>query len=125
LDGAHNPHAAGALAATWKQEFPGEKCTLIFGSLQDKDAAGLLKTLAPMVGEVILLQVDSPRAISREGLATLVGEHLSGVPCRMATDAAAALALPAQFRRLATGSLYLVGEVLALLQKRKFEKSAQ
>ncbi len=125
LDGAHNPHAAEALAATWKQEFPGEKMTLIFGSLEDKDHAALLKALAPLVGEVIVLQVESPRALRREVLVSLVGEHLSKVPCRVATDAAAALALPAKFRRLATGSLYLVGEVLALIQKRNVEKSAQ
>lgn len=125
LDGAHNPHASAVLAATWEQAFPGEKTTLIFGSLQDKDAPAMLKALAPITGEAIVVQADSPRALPREVLASLVQEHLKGVPCRVATDAAAALASPAKFRRLVTGSLYLVGEILALLENRTVQKSAQ
>lgn len=125
LDGAHNPHAAAVLAETWKQLFPREKTTLIFGSLQDKDAPAMLKALAPITGEVIVVQADSPRAQQSEILASLVQEHLRGVPCRVAAGPAAALALHAQFRRLVTGSLYLVGEVLALLENQTIQKSSQ
>ncbi|MEI6376110.1 MAG: cyanophycin synthetase, partial [bacterium] len=37
LDGAHNVHAARQLVATWREEFGGQRCRLIFGALADKD----------------------------------------------------------------------------------------
>ena len=45
IDGAHNPHAAAQLAATWREEFHDEKATLILGILADKDAPGDRKSV--------------------------------------------------------------------------------
>jgi dihydrofolate synthase/folylpolyglutamate synthase len=43
LDGAHNPAAAAALVATWREEFGEEKAALIFGSMQDQEQARCLR----------------------------------------------------------------------------------
>ncbi len=63
LDGAHNPHAAAALAA----ELPallGERRprVLVVAILADKDADGVLRELAPHVDACVATQTGSPRA---------------------------------------------------------------
>ncbi len=125
LDGAHNPPAAEALAATWQEEFPNEQATLVFGALQDKDVGAVLRALKGIVKEVILVPLMNPRAHTTGALRMLVEENLPSAKYRLAPNIAAALALPVEGRRLVAGSLYLVGEILAINRGSRVEISSQ
>ncbi len=132
VDGAHNPAAASALVETWREAYPGEKASLVFGVLQDKDAAEVLRRLAPITGRLTLVPVQSPRTLGLNDL-RLIAEAVFGLDGEAdrigifeARDVASALSGESgEFRRLVTGSLYLVGEVLALEAGVAQEKSAQ
>ena len=78
LDGAHNPHAAAALASGIKKFLP-EKRTLLCGMMADKDCAGVMSTLAPLFERVIAVPVQSPRAISPAELAALAAPYCKSV----------------------------------------------
>jgi len=93
--------------------------------LQDKDTAAVLRALAPIVGEVVVVPILNPRALGVERLQSLVAECLPGVRCLRSRSPAEALALPVHGRRLVTGSLFLVGEVLACLSGAAAQPTAQ
>jgi dihydrofolate synthase/folylpolyglutamate synthase len=114
IDGAHNPAAAAQLAATWREEFGGEKATLILGVLADKDAAGVAAALAPISAEILCVAVKSPRSLPVAELARVVREVAPGIPVRESGDLRAALAGGGGRRILVAGSLFLVGEALVL-----------
>jgi dihydrofolate synthase/folylpolyglutamate synthase len=110
LDGAHNPHAVHTLARSLPALLGGQPLRLVFGALRDKDAGGMLRDLAPLAASIHYCAPDSPRAISPEELARVW-------PGLAHPSAAAALAT-AQGEGgvvLCCGSLYLVGELRALL----------
>lgn len=126
LDGAHNRHAARQLAATWREEFGERRCRLIFGALLDKDPAGLLGELAPIASEILLVPVASPRSADPRELAAQIA--VTGIPVRVFGSLGEGLGeamgnipgaegvwggLP-QAPVLLAGSLFLVGEALAL-----------
>jgi dihydrofolate synthase/folylpolyglutamate synthase len=116
LDGAHNPHAAAALARTARQLFAHQLLSLVFGALQDKDAGAMLRELGPLAKRVHYCAPDSPRAIAPERLAQL----WPGEVHRTAGDALRAAQREAGERGvvLCCGSLYLAGELRALLLRK-------
>ena len=61
LDGGHNPAAAAHLAA-YVESHTAPPRRLLFGVMQDKDAAGVLEPLIPLFDRIHLTAVDSPRA---------------------------------------------------------------
>jgi dihydrofolate synthase/folylpolyglutamate synthase len=117
LDGAHNPAAAATLVETWREQYPNEKASVLFASLEDKDTASVLRCLAPIAAEVVLVPVNNPRSCKLGQLRRIAESVFGG---RVAPeilespDLLSALQRVPRGRRLATGSLYLVGEVLAL-----------
>ena len=119
LDGAHNVHAARQLVATWREEFGGQRCRLIFGALADKDPAALLAELAPLAEEILLVPVASERGVDPGLLAELAA--FLEVPTRVYGTLGQAMAtvessdVARQTPVLLTGSLFLVGEALVLL----------
>lgn len=96
LDGAHNPGAAAALRAMVEKNV-GEKVVLIFGVLKDKDYKGMMDILIPIAKRVITVTPKSERALPGE--VPNVMDALNSVKGESPV--------------LITGSLYLVGEVLA------------
>ena len=109
LDGCHNPHAAKQLLLNWRDSFGAEQADVIFGALGDKDYSAMLKILAPISREVLLVPVRSERAAPPEILA-------SACPGRHRIFAGVKDAMKASHgKTLVTGSLFLVGEVLELL----------
>ena len=109
LDGAHNPHAAAALARALR----GRRVVLVFAAMQDKDAPAMLQELAPIAQEVHFCAVDSPRARPAAELARLWPGVAHESP-RAALEAARSAAGPAG-TVLCCGSLYLVGELEGVL----------
>jgi len=125
IDGAHNPHAAEVLAATWREQYPGEKAAMVFSAVAAKDVAGILARLAPLAARVFLCPVDSPRALTTGELAASLPAggppHESFVSLGDALAAARASGL----RILVAGSLFLAGEARAMLAGGDFQASAQ
>ncbi|GGP42868.1 bifunctional tetrahydrofolate synthase/dihydrofolate synthase [Saccharothrix coeruleofusca] len=69
VDAAHNPHGAAALAKALDEEFGFRKLVAVVGVMGDKDAAGILSALEPVVNEVVLTANSSPRAMDPDLLA--------------------------------------------------------
>jgi dihydrofolate synthase/folylpolyglutamate synthase len=116
VDGAHNPEAAEALVATWREVFGEVRASLVFGSLRDKETARLLQTLRAIADQVWLVPVRNPRGLAPDELRPMAEAARFAViragsvaPC---LDAARTSGRPV----LVAGSLFLAGEVLALLE---------
>lgn len=74
IDAAHNPHGARALAATMESEFGFRKLIGVVSVLAEKDAAGLLAALEPVLESVVVTDNGSPRALEPERLAAIAQE---------------------------------------------------
>lgn len=77
LDVAHNPAGAAALAAGWIDEYGTQRCNIVFATLDDKDIAGVISALSPIVAHWHCLQLDTPRASSAKKLLALVQANAS------------------------------------------------
>ncbi len=111
LDCAHNPAAAQCLAAAWT---PHEPTVWLLAAMSDKDFAGIIQPLAPLVSSVICTTLDMPRAASADELAAVVRRHNTRVSVKSDPDEAMAEALRQagpQGRILVAGSIFLVGHV--------------
>ena len=127
LDGAHNPHAARRLAATWREEYGAQRCRLVFGALEDKDPAAVLAELLPIAKEVFLVRVDSPRASDPARLAGSV--EAAKIPVHTVHTLSQAWKELFEHQKTApeapqcpvllAGSLFLVGEALAMISGRQ------
>ncbi|HEU4967801.1 bifunctional folylpolyglutamate synthase/dihydrofolate synthase [Sphingomonas sp.] len=108
LDGGHNESAAQALAGALAGR---AKPHLILGMLANKDAAGFLRLLAPVVRSVRAVPVPDHEHHAPEELGRLARElGLEARACAGVPSALAGLDGPV----LIAGSLYLAGAVLAL-----------
>jgi dihydrofolate synthase/folylpolyglutamate synthase len=74
VDAAHNPHGAKALAAALDTEFDFRHLVGVVGVMADKDAAGILAELEPVVAEVVLTRNSSPRAMDADTLGGVARE---------------------------------------------------
>ena len=119
LDGAHNPHAVAARVASLPEVLlQGAPLALVLGVLEDKDAAAMLSQLLPLTARAWFTAPPSGRALSPAALQSLarqLGFDASSCEPRpaRALDQARAWAAAGGGAVLATGSVYLVGELLA------------
>ena len=119
LDGAHNPDGIAALVESLAEPFAAGRAPRIgvVSILEDKDAAGMLRELVAACDALICTSSHNPRALSPGTLQSLVGQ-LGGPHAdivaepRAALDHASELAGPGGLV-LATGSIYLVADLLA------------
>jgi dihydrofolate synthase/folylpolyglutamate synthase len=127
LDVAHNPAGAWTLRAAIAQLPESQPRTLIFSCLGDKKIDEMAQILFPLFDStsdrpddhIIFAPIDNPRAASLEDL--LAAAHALDIPAHAAPHLAAALAqaravTPAQGLIIATGSVYLVGEIRHLAE---------
>lgn len=116
LDGAHNEHAARVLAATWREEFPGRKAALVFAASADKHIRDMIPVLREIAGEWHLVPCSSPRIMPPEELSALLAE-LETEPVFIHSSLPEGLhaALASPLPALAAGSLFLLGDLKALL----------
>jgi dihydrofolate synthase/folylpolyglutamate synthase len=119
LDVAHNPQAVAALALNLDQMGFYPRTHAVFGAMRDKDIAGLLGHIAPLVDAWYLAELPIARAASPDELATAVRQAAGDrdVVITMHANPAAALAAAAAAAdpadRIAVfGSFYTVGGVL-------------
>lgn len=114
LDGAHNVSAIERLLLTWQETFGDQRPRVIFGALADKEPALLIHLLQALADDFSFVPVRSPRTVAPQALREIAGR---GRVFASATEALQeAQASPPQGGLLVTGSLFLVGEVLAWWQ---------
>ncbi len=119
LDVAHNPQSVAALANSLDQMGYFPRTHAVLGVMRDKDIAGLLRHMVPLVDCWHLCNLPLPRAASADALAQLVqdasGSRKPSLHCHAdpatALAAAAAGADPAD-RIVVFGSFHTVGGVL-------------
>ena len=120
LDAAHNPPAAAALARHLREAFPG-RLPIVCAVMRDKDADGIIDGLAPCASRIVCTAPRNPRATPAGALADRVWARAPGLPVTAADDPRRALetAWGTAETVCATGSIFLVGELLAELRRRR------
>lgn len=119
VDAAHNPHGAEALVRAVTESFAFEELALVTGVLEEKDAHGLLQTLAPIAHQVFVTAVDSPRSLPAEELASIAESAIPDTPIEalptlpLALERARSWASGSDGRAvLVVGSVLLAGEAI-------------
>jgi dihydrofolate synthase / folylpolyglutamate synthase len=118
LDGAHNPAAVAALVEALPEVLGEGPLALVLGVLDDKDAAGMLAALLPLCERAWFTAPRSSRALPPAALQSLARQlGFDAVTCdprpTRALEHAGRWASEHGGSVLATGSVYLVGELLA------------
>jgi dihydrofolate synthase/folylpolyglutamate synthase len=117
LDVAHNPAGAWALRSALSSRYGEQPLTIVFGAMRDKAIGEIAEILFPLAEEVIATRVKSPRASLPEEI-QLAARHV-GVDVTAIADLSEAIAAARERGRtvVITGSVYLVGAALELLQR--------
>ncbi len=121
LDGAHNPGGARVLFDFLQSQLhdcPGRKLIVVFGMMQDKNHREYVQILLPLIDTLILTQPHMNRAAAVEELKDVILP--SEVKLHMVPDSWQAYGQAQQLANhtdliCVTGSLFLVGEILAHL----------
>jgi dihydrofolate synthase / folylpolyglutamate synthase len=120
LDGAHNAEGVAALAESLPQLTAGRRLVAVVSILEDKDAAGMLRALLPHVERVVFTRNRNPRALPPATLASLWAQlaGAGGDWSEIEADPRRAVARARELAGaggvvLATGSIYLVADLLA------------
>lgn len=113
IDGAHNEHSARALVSTWIEVFGNQKASIVFGSLRDKEYANMLRLLEQIGRRFFFVPVQSERSENPAHF-----KNSTNLPSAEFCDLASAIqaASETSYPVLITGSLFLAGEALALLE---------
>jgi len=117
FDGAHNPDGMAALAESLPEIVAGhDRVVGVISILDDKDAAGMLAALVPACDALVLTHSQNPRALPPPTLQSLV-RQLHGPASELVREPSAALDRARRLAGrsgvvLATGSLYLIADLL-------------
>ena len=125
LDGAHNPAGIAMLVETWRAFLAARygwsaretdaRAHLVFASVADKDISDMAQLLRPLAREVSLVRLANERGAEP----LLLEPSFAGLPCACydsVTDVWHDLVSSPESIILITGSLFLVGEMLARRQ---------
>jgi dihydrofolate synthase/folylpolyglutamate synthase len=132
LDGAHNPDGMAALAESLPELVAAANAdgplVAVVSILDDKDAAGMLAILLPVCDALVLTSSHNPRALPPPTLQSLARQQLDrsrpapgmgeGLPIELVRDPRAALERARELAGargavLATGSIYLIADLVA------------
>jgi dihydrofolate synthase / folylpolyglutamate synthase len=114
LDGTHNPAGARELAAFLDENFTGRRIFLVFGAVRDKSVDEIASRLFPRAAKVFVTAPKQSRAISPNALAEMTNDLAPSLEIVPEPSEALALAISAAGSNgvvIATGSLYLVGDL--------------
>jgi dihydrofolate synthase / folylpolyglutamate synthase len=122
FDGAHNPHAIAALVESLPDVVGQAPLALVLGVLEDKDAAAMLAALLPSVERAWFTAPPNSRALSPAALQSLARQlGFEETACEPQPSRALAQArewaLEHDGAVLATGSVYLVGDLIGALAR--------
>ncbi|WP_166442627.1 bifunctional folylpolyglutamate synthase/dihydrofolate synthase [Phragmitibacter flavus] len=130
LDGAHNQDSIDTLVRVWQQFFQRERAQIVFGCVKGRELVPLLRSLQSIAAGWHFTNFESQRAELPEDvqghLKSLYGDQMQS-SVHASPEHALNSARKHPERVLVTGSLYLVGEVLAQLRGEKewFQSSLQ
>jgi dihydrofolate synthase/folylpolyglutamate synthase len=122
LDCAHNPAGCAALAGALRRVGPG-RVVLLFGAMSDKDIPGMARELHTSARAVVATRSRIDRAAPAGRVLDAFREVSPDLPCSAtepaprALDEARSLAGPEGVVCVA-GSIFLVGEIIELLEAR-------
>ncbi|MEA3560793.1 MAG: cyanophycin synthetase, partial [Candidatus Omnitrophota bacterium] len=114
VDGAQNRASAKALKESLK-DFSFDSLILLLGISANKDIAGITQELCPQARQVILTKANNPRAAQPEIFEKIVKKYCRNTKLTGSTEEGLITARQAASKDdliLATGSFYLVGEIL-------------
>ena len=124
IDGAHNASGLEALAASLPEVTEGRPLTAVVSILDDKDAGAMLSALLPACSGAVFTRTSNPRALSPATLRSLADQlgHPGGEvepDPRRALERARSRAAAEGGAVLATGSIYLVGDLVSAPGQRR------
>lgn len=120
LDGAHNPAGLRSLKRSLQWHFKPERTFGLVAMLADKDIDSAAAVLAETFDELIVTEVEGPRALPASELASALedkGGNVVLVESSISSAYEKASRLAGEDAMFVTGSLYLVGAVLEMLQE--------
>jgi dihydrofolate synthase/folylpolyglutamate synthase len=124
LDGAHNPHGATAVAQALTTSFSNPKTVAVISMVHDKDTDGFIDNLDAAIDHFVVTQSSSDRAQSASELAKKLSDKVGSSKVSLQASVSSAIEQAKSLVKdspngavLVTGSLTLVGEVLAIKQK--------
>lgn len=131
LDASHNPEGAAVLDQNLRElrgRLGGPKLTLCCGTLGEARAAALMEVAARHANEIVLLRPHQPRALDFEVIQKYLPAHYRGTvraeKLRRIFPAPGVCTLGEPGETIvATGSIYLVGEILEALKVPPHESS--
>lgn len=116
LDGAHNPNGARILVDTIKLLYPGRKVDMLAGILDNKSYAEMAAIFSEIAASVIVTGISGFKAASTSELASIfTGHGVEAIIEPVPADALNRLLASSNSVAVATGSLYLIGELRAIL----------
>jgi dihydrofolate synthase/folylpolyglutamate synthase len=121
LDVAHNPAGAWALRSALSGLYDDRPLVFVFGAMRDKAISEMTEILFPLALRVIATRPDNPRAASPEEIrqaGNRTGAEIEIVPEVKAAWQRARACAEGKAVVVVTGSIYLVGEVIGLLETR-------
>lgn len=128
LDGAHNPEAMRSLCASLRREYRYSRLRVLMGVMRDKDYRRMLRMMAPLAYELVLCRPEMDRA---EDPWVLQAEALA-LGARATVVESVAQGFEDLVERAGredlvcvTGSLFVVGEILAHLEKKRLALGAE
>jgi dihydrofolate synthase/folylpolyglutamate synthase len=134
LDVAHNPAGAWALRSALSERYPDRPITMIFGIMRDKAVAEVVQILFPVAQQVIVTHANNPRSAEPSEIRALAEGIITDIHQESSVAAALSSAglqpgeptkgANANTLVVITGSIYIVGEALALLESRLLSQSA-
>jgi dihydrofolate synthase/folylpolyglutamate synthase len=124
LDGAHNPGAIRCLSQAVRTGFRYKRLLLVLGVMGDKDVRNILKGIVPMADYVFFTRPEYYRAAAPETLMQAAAPL--GKPGETQPTLAVALRKARDMANredliLVTGSLFTVGETMALLDPETYK----
>ncbi len=128
LDAAHNPHGMAATVAALEEEFGFRRLVAVVAILADKDAAGMLELLEPVVDAVVVSRNSSTRAMPPQRLGALAVEVFGEDRVRVepelpdAIAAAVSLAESDVDGELSGVGVIITGSVMTVADARKLLK---
>jgi dihydrofolate synthase/folylpolyglutamate synthase len=129
VDAAHNPHGAKALAKTLGSEFDFQSVFGVVAILGDKDAAGILRELEPVISRVVVTENTSERALPKEELLKIAQSIFGAERTFMESDLQSAITYSMEQATLLnqvsdganavliTGSVVTVGEAKRIVKR--------
>ncbi|NLA74770.1 MAG: bifunctional folylpolyglutamate synthase/dihydrofolate synthase [Deltaproteobacteria bacterium] len=123
VDGAHNSGAAKALARALKEDFIYNRLILVLGIMKDKDIDSIVKEIAPLAHHIICSAPIYYRSARPEELYSVVSAYSKNTETveglKPAIAKAKGMAKPDDMI-LITGSLFTVGEALAVIDPARY-----